>query len=65
MPSYDFQCRECGERFDVRCAWQDKAQVRCPKCGGEDLQEIFSGFTFLTAGGGGGGGCAPSSSGFS
>lgn len=42
MPFYEFTCRECGYRFTTKnIPWGEKAGVRCPDCGGADLQEVY------------------------
>ncbi|MEW8957666.1 MAG: zinc ribbon domain-containing protein [Moorella sp. (in: firmicutes)] len=64
MPTYDFRCQECGERFTVKMSWQEKDKATCPACGSSKLQQLFTGITIL--GGSSGGGCAaPSGSRFS
>jgi putative FmdB family regulatory protein len=42
MPKYSFQCNQCGEDFTVNVSWQEKEQVRCPKCGSKDKKQDFS-----------------------
>jgi putative FmdB family regulatory protein len=40
MPTYDFVCRNCGQRFDVYLTFSeyDKARVKCLHCGSEDVR---------------------------
>ncbi|WP_173299050.1 FmdB family zinc ribbon protein [Thermanaeromonas sp. C210] len=65
MPTYEFRCQDCGNRFTVRLSWQEKDKATCPSCGGRRLQQLFTGITIL-AGGSSGGGCAsPAGSRFS
>ncbi len=65
MPTYDFLCRSCNERFEIfltRIIRDD--DKRCPKCGGSDIAPIyeeFSGFTSF----GGSSSCGSGPSGFS
>ncbi|MGB9662872.1 MAG: FmdB family zinc ribbon protein [Moorellaceae bacterium] len=47
MPTYEFRCRDCGERFSVQLPWQEKDKAVCPSCGGKDLQQLFTGITIL------------------
>ncbi len=35
MPVYEYQCRACGERFDLKQSFSDEPIKVCPKCGGE------------------------------
>lgn len=41
MPSYEFVCRQCQERFTVMVPYSQKRDVRCPRCNGDNLQELF------------------------
>ena len=33
MPTYDYECRECGKVFEKFHAMSAKPRVKCPKCG--------------------------------
>jgi putative FmdB family regulatory protein len=33
MPIYEYQCKECAARFDIRRNFNDEAPAYCPKCG--------------------------------
>jgi putative FmdB family regulatory protein len=48
--NYAFQCRKCGERFDVTesLAQHERHQEKCPKCGSEDVEQRFEGISVLT-----------------
>ena len=35
MPTYAYECRECGVRFDRRQSFHDDPITICPECGGE------------------------------
>ena len=43
MPIYEYQCDECGERFEklVRLS-SPSAQVKCPRCSGHRVQKAIS-----------------------
>jgi putative FmdB family regulatory protein len=43
MPVYEYQCVECGERFELflRSATQ-KATLTCPKCGSPEVKKALS-----------------------
>ncbi len=51
MPTYDYQCEECSERFDQRCSFDDLARVRCPRCEGE-ARRLFSAVPIIFNGSG-------------
>lgn len=40
MPTYDYECRECGHIFEVFHTMQKKLK-KCPKCGENKLQRLF------------------------
>lgn len=44
MPLYDYDCQDCGERFEalVRGSSDEPA---CPKCGGRKLERAWSVFS--------------------
>ena len=57
MPIYEYECSECGERFEFRRNMSDDdGEIRCPKCGVEEVGRVFSVF----AAGFSGNACAPS-----
>ncbi len=58
MPVYEYECKSCGEKFELRRSMSDSSnEVKCPKCGDENAQRVFS----LFATGSSGGSCAPTS----
>ena len=40
MPIYEYQCRDCGERFEYLVRGEDKP--KCPACGGRKLDKQIS-----------------------
>ncbi|MDY6847336.1 MAG: FmdB family zinc ribbon protein [Chloroflexota bacterium] len=40
MPTYEYHCEECHERFAVFLSYSeyDQAEVHCPKCGGDKVR---------------------------
>lgn len=40
MPTYEYACKQCGERFDVVQSFSDKALTKHPGCGGP-VQKVF------------------------
>jgi putative FmdB family regulatory protein len=43
MSNYEFVCKKCGHRFDVResIAQHDAHKDKCPKCGSTEVQQQF------------------------
>ena len=41
MPTYQYQCTECGEALEVQQSFTDDALTVCPDCGG-DLRKVFN-----------------------
>ncbi len=46
MPTYEFECRKCGEHFSVREHISDhgKSKPACPKCKSSNVERVLSGF---------------------
>lgn len=65
MPIYEYQCNECGERFElfVRSSVQRGAPT-CPKCGSPKVQKAISLFGVGGADGGSKSSAASCSTGF-
>ncbi len=42
MPTYEFTCRQCANRFEVMLPSEKKANVCCPQCNCGDLQEVYT-----------------------
>jgi len=40
VPTYDYQCRECGHTIEVIHSMQESGPERCDRCGGE-LRRVF------------------------
>jgi len=60
MPLYEYQCRECGKRFETMRRMSERTVAPpCPECGSEEAELAFSAPAFL-GGGGGGGSCGTS-----
>jgi putative FmdB family regulatory protein len=58
MPLFEYECRECGERFEALVV--ESRQAECPKCKSRNLQKLISTFS---AGAGSGPSPAPRSGG--
>jgi putative FmdB family regulatory protein len=51
MPSYEYLCRKCGERFSLTMSigeHEDK-RIECPKCGGGDVAQQLQSFFARTS----------------
>jgi putative FmdB family regulatory protein len=52
MPIYEFECGQCGHRFDRLQKLSDPDPELCPKCGAPRVQRRISAPTFRLAGSG-------------
>jgi len=52
MPTYEYECRKCGHRFEEFQSMKDAALTTCPKCGGELKRLIGTGAGFIFKGSG-------------
>lgn len=43
MPTYEYECRECGKVFEKFHKMTQKPRVKCPKCGGKAKKIIGTG----------------------
>ena len=53
MPLYDYQCKDCGEVFEVRATIKEKEaglQLVCPKCGCHELRQKLTAGLMLVGG---------------
>lgn len=48
MPLYEFQCLDCGQRFEVLIRHSDCP--RCPNCEGRKLEQLISNFSVSSEG---------------
>lgn len=56
MPAYDYQCQDCGERFEVRmsiAAYSTATTPACEACGSTHVARAFTAVNVLTGGRGG------------
>lgn len=44
MPIFDFQCKDCGNKFDLMISNKDKDKAQCPQCGSRDVKQLLSMF---------------------
>jgi putative FmdB family regulatory protein len=68
MPTYDYECQDCGHAFEVRASISQKVaglHPECPKCHGQDARQAFRSVMFIGRAsdgadrGGPVGGCGP------
>jgi len=66
VPTYEFICEECGQRFEVFATFRQKEQGLqpfCPECGSQRVRQTIGSLMFITRSGspmpfsGNGGGC--------
>lgn len=43
MPAYDYACRGCDERREVRCGMDERPAVECLECGARMIRVIAGG----------------------
>lgn len=43
MPSYDYECRDCGHIFEEFQSMQDQPLLDCPSCGKPELRRLIGG----------------------
>ena len=51
MPVYEFQCQDCGKKFETVATLAEKEaglDPACPKCGRHRARQVFSRFILLT-----------------
>lgn len=41
MPVYEYECKRCASRYEVKRGIHETGGSECPKCGGEGLQIFF------------------------
>jgi putative FmdB family regulatory protein len=50
MPIYEYQCIQCGERFEVLQAMgDDGSKLGCPRCDAQHPKRLFSSFSNLSS----------------
>jgi len=52
MPTYEYQCRSCAQRFEARQRITAPPRKRCPHCGNQGDRLISAGAGFLFKGSG-------------
>ncbi|MFQ6069082.1 MAG: zinc ribbon domain-containing protein [Candidatus Aminicenantales bacterium] len=44
MPIYEFSCKKCSFKFESLVSMGKENEVCCPRCGGKEIQKLFSSF---------------------
>lgn len=53
MPIYEYECTQCGEKFEVRQSFgEDGSELTCPKCRASNPRRLISSFFGKSSGGG-------------
>ena len=52
MPTYDYVCAKCGNKFELFQSMIAKPQAACPKCKGRAKRQISSGTGIIFKGSG-------------
>ena len=47
VPIYEFECAQCGERFERLVRWGDHERLRCPACTSSRIRKLMSSFSCL------------------
>ena len=51
MSQYTFHCEDCDKEFTQQHHISDveKAEIRCPNCGGKNVHQLVSAFSAVTS----------------
>ncbi len=52
MPTYDYQCQDCGHQFEARQSMKDPHLTECPECKGHVKRKIGLGSGLIFKGSG-------------
>lgn len=58
MPTYEYQCGDCSQVFDVYATLKEKEaglEPECPRCHSRNVRQVFRSLMFVRPGGGGAG----------
>jgi putative FmdB family regulatory protein len=53
MPTYEFECQKCGNRFSLFTTVSGRLKAVCPACQSGNLQQLFTGVSFVKGSSGG------------
>ena len=53
MPFYEYECRQCGARFDALLSMsnrdKEEKELSCPQCGAQKARRLISSFATVTS----------------
>jgi putative FmdB family regulatory protein len=51
MPTYEFQCQDCGKEFSeiMSISQRSRKKPPCPKCKSRKVDQLVSGFMAITS----------------
>ena len=52
MPTYDYECQDCGHQFEAKQSMKDPHLTECPKCQGKIKRKIGLGSGLIFKGSG-------------
>ncbi len=52
MPTYEYQCQQCGQHVEAFQSMGDAPLIKCPECGGKLQRMITGGSGFVLKGSG-------------
>ena len=50
MPTYDYICQDCGQKFTIFLSLSKKNEACCTKCGSQNIKQLFTGFLYSKPG---------------
>jgi len=51
MPIYEYKCKNCGDKFELKLGvFHNKNEEKCPKCGGQNIERVFSAISSQSSG---------------
>ncbi len=48
MPLYEFKCKKCGNRFEIRTGMNERDKVTCSKCNSKEVEQLITGCSINT-----------------
>ncbi len=51
MPTYEYECDDCGRRFELQQGMTEAPARKCPHCGGRVRRLVSGGSGFIMKGG--------------
>ena len=52
MPTYEYECEDCGVHFEQRQSMSEPPLTKCPQCGGQVHRMVSAGVGFFFKGSG-------------